>query len=344
MRRNADHLLGLINDLLDVARIEDGKMAAERRPCSPADVVADAVALLRPRAIERALDLEFDAAPDLPPLIQSDPLRLRQIVINLVGNALKFTERGSVRVSAHLLTRDAERRLVVRVADTGIGIAPEHLPRVFVPFMQADESMTRRYGGSGLGLPISRSLARLMGGDLTVESAPGRGSTFTLDLPALPAAPDAAQPAPAPPPAGATGPAPLAGVRVLLVEDGPDNQRLLALVLRRAGALVTLAADGRSAIDAVDAAPFDVILMDMQMPVMDGYAAAGALRARGVTTPIIALTAHAMTGDRERCLAAGCDDYLTKPVDRATLVARCLRWTHARAASPAGPTGAATAA
>jgi CheY-like chemotaxis protein len=231
-------------------------------------------------------------------------------------------------------------RLSAAVQDTGVGIPPDCLARLFQPFSQADASTTRRFGGTGLGLAISRRLARMMGGDIEVQSTAGEGSVFTLVIDAEQVDADAAssdyeRATTRLPLAGAnaqgTEDRPLEGFRVLLAEDGPDNQRLIGVLLRKAGAVPAVAADGLQAVDLVTQStePFDVILMDMQMPVMDGYAAARRIRQGGAKTPIIALTAHAMAGDRDKCLQAGCDDYLMKPIQRAEFYATIRRWVSA---------------
>ncbi len=354
IRRNGVHLLELINDILDVSKIEAGKMKVERIALSPSQIVADVASLMRVRASEKGLELRVAFDGPIPATIQGDPTRLRQIVMNFASNAVKFTEKGGVRIAVRCETgepREAQAsaaRLVIEVTDTGIGMTPEQLGQLFQKFAQADASTTRRFGGTGLGLLISKQLALLMGGDVSVESAPGQGSTFRLRLPAgdvrdvemlegltegaLREAPE-------------TAPAVLPSLpyRVLLAEDGHDNQRLIAAYLRKAGATVKVVSDGNQAVQEAlevleSSAPYDVILMDMQMPELDGYGAAGKLRMRGYRAPIVALTAHAMTGDRERCLGAGCDDYLTKPVDRALLletIARMCRRSGPRAAAPA---------
>jgi PAS domain S-box-containing protein len=333
IRRNGEHLLALINDILDLSKIEAGKMDVERIACSPAQLVADVVSLMRVRAGARGLGLQVEFCGAIPETIQTDPVRLRQILVNLVGNAIKFTHEGGVRI---VMTLDrgthAQPRLCVDVIDTGIGMAPEHVAQAFDPFMQADASMARRFGGTGLGLAISRRFAQLLGGDLTVESELDHGSTFTLtiDPGALEGVRlvtdlhEAVTERRDPPP---VAPVPQLHGRVLLAEDGPDNQRLISTVLQRAGLEVTVAENGRIALEQIAAAdevgrPFDVVLMDMQMPELDGYAATAALRARGCDRPIIALTAHAMAGDREKCLAAGCSDYLSKPVNIGELRGR----------------------
>ncbi len=362
--RNARHLLAIINDVLDLSRIEAGKLELELTPCSVSDIVADVVASLQVRAKAQGLILAASCEGPPPPRVLTDAHRLRQILINLVGNGIKFTERGEVRVILRTCPTGAPSvpaptpAFQIDVRDTGIGMTPAQLERLFVPFSQVDNSASRRFGGTGLGLAISRRLARSLGGDITVTSEPGRGTCFRVTLPLRPApaepsaqpaapdAPDAAPPSHAPPDARSA----LAGLRILLAEDAEDNQRLFTHLLRKAGADVTAVASGHQAVDAVLAAeaaqrPFHVVLMDMQMPEMDGYAATRTLRRRGYRRPIVALTAHAMQGDREKCLAAGCDDFATKPITPAVLRALCTRWavapdhTQPPAAAPpaAGP-------
>jgi PAS domain S-box-containing protein len=337
IRSNADHLLTIINDILDVSKIEAGQMKVERLACEPLRLIEEVASLVGARARGKGLGFEVRYDAPIPATIRTDPTRLRQILLNLVGNAIKFTESGCVRV---VVSCDrAASTLAFRVEDTGIGMTPEqrdHIAR-FEAFSQADASTTRRFGGTGLGLRISNALAQMLGGGITVESRASAGSAFTATVATgelagvamltpdeAGASPARAAPAPAAAP-GVNG-QPLAGVRILLAEDGPDNQRLISLYLRKAGASVTLADNGQRAIELLaDDASVDVVLMDMQMPELDGYGAARALRDRGCTLPIIALTAHAMEGDRARCLDAGCDEYLTKPVDRARLVDLCRR-------------------
>ncbi len=328
IRRNGEHLMSIINDILDLSKIEAGKLAVEARSASPADIVRGVVATLQPRAMDKGLPLSL-RLESLPDGIATDPTRLRQILINLVGNAIKFTRRGEVRITARCITSAAGLRLQVDVADTGIGIAPEHLSSLFAPFAQADSSMSRRFGGTGLGLAISRRLAQSLGGDISVRSEVGKGSTFTLDV-AAPPAPSLS----APVPHAHAGPAPRSTARILLAEDGEDNRRLFLHHLRSAGYTVDSVENGREAVERVlastaDGRGFDLVLMDMQMPDMDGYAATRELRSRACRLPIVALTAHAMTGDRERCLAAGCDDYISKPVDKAKLLEACSHWIQA---------------
>ncbi|MFO0758897.1 MAG: ATP-binding protein [Byssovorax sp.] len=334
IRRNGEHLLAILNDILDLSKIEAGKLTLERIACSPIQILAEVGSLMRVRATDKGL--RFDIAYDtpIPETIVSDPTRLRQILLNLVSNAVKFTSDGGVRLAVRCEGADSPSpRLCFAVSDTGIGMTQAQLERLFRPFAQADSSMTRRFGGTGLGLSISVRLAEMLGGAIAVESAPEEGSTFTLAVETGPLAgvkmlarPVTASLPPTRLPKIGGLEERLEGLRVLLAEDGPDNQRLLSAHLGRAGAEVTVAGNGRVAVDKALGAlrfgePFDVILMDMQMPELDGYGATSLLRIEGYRKPIVALTAHAMAGDRERCLAAGCDDYLTKPVHRLDLIA-----------------------
>ncbi|WP_254511543.1 ATP-binding protein [Anatilimnocola floriformis] len=340
IHRNGEHLLGLINDILDLSKIEVGKVGVEAIECSPLQLITEVESLMRLRTQEKNLTLQIEVAGVLPSTVQTDPLRLKQILVNLVGNAIKFTEQGGVRIVANssLATDAAGKRiaeLVFDVIDTGAGMTPQEMKKLFRPFTQADNSTTRKFGGTGLGLTISKRLAQMLGGDVTiVNSIPGTGTTFRVMV-------RAADPTlePAPPEApnlpresksthAPTNEQPLPpGCRILLAEDGPDNQRLISFILKKAGATVTVVDNGHIAVQTalaavMDQRPFDLILMDMQMPVMDGYAAATYLRTRNYDGPIIALTAHAMSGDRDKCLAAGCNDYATKPLDRLKLLAQ----------------------
>ncbi|RIK78389.1 MAG: hypothetical protein DCC68_15340 [Planctomycetota bacterium] len=345
IHRNGRHLLELINDILDLSRIEAGKLAVERVAVSPAQIVREVASLMRVKADAKGLPLEVEFRGPIPRQIQSDPTRLRQILINLVGNAIKFTQSGCIRILTRLVPDfEGVHRLRFDVVDTGVGIPSEAMEQLFEPFAQADNTTTRRFGGTGLGLAISRRLAEMLHGEILVDSTVGRGSTFSLvvdpgpcDVAACEAATEVENlpPKPSEPhDGGATGsrhePRRIEA-RVLLAEDGVDNRRLISFVLRKAGVDVTLTDNGRAAVDLALAAveegvPFDVILMDMQMPVLDGYTAARQLRTRGYEGPIVALTAHAMTGDREKCLEAGCDDYATKPIERAKLLELIARY------------------
>ncbi len=344
IRRNSDHLLAILNDILDLSKIEAGKMTLERAPTSPSQLVVDVTSLMRIPALEKGLRFEVKYVDAVPEWIVSDPGRVRQILLNLVGNAIKFTETGGIRLIVR--HRAGSQELVFEVADTGIGMSASEVAHLFQPFSQADASTTRRFGGTGLGLAICKRLAEALDGSLTVESPAGRGSTFILTLDTGPlegvalveGLTEAVNHGPR------TDPAPPMRVRarVLLAEDGEDNQKLLATILRRAGCEITIAENGRVAVEQAlqalsDGRSFDVILMDMQMPELDGYGATRLLRARGYRDPIVALTAHAMEGDRERSLAAGCDDYVTKPVKRELLLDRIAKWTTSRAQGDQAP-------
>jgi two-component system CheB/CheR fusion protein len=324
IRRNGKHLVEIINDILDLSKIEAGMLRTEFVRISPGGVLRDVVDSLRVRAAEKGLTLDLTHDGPLPATIESDPTRLRQILLNLLSNAIKFTDHGGVKVTARLL---AEQRLLeVAVIDTGIGISAEQQAALFAPFTQADGSITRRYGGTGLGLAISKRLVELLGGNISVESTEGQGSTFTFlvatgSLDEVPLATESTLPAPQPLPPLTR----LTGRHILIVDDRRDMRYLIQTYLEEAGAAVTSASDGAMAVEIVREAhargkSFDGIVLDMQMPVMDGFQAAPRLRAAGHTSRIIALTANAMKGDQERCLAAGCDEYLAKPVDRLRLV------------------------
>jgi PAS domain S-box-containing protein len=330
IRRNGSHLLSVINDILDLSKIEAGELKVEQIECVPCQLLAEVASTMRVRAAERKLQLEVKIEGRIPRTIHSDPTRLRQILLNLTANAIKFTESGWVRVVARLATTVGAPRpqLCFEVTDSGIGMTPDQTERLFQPFAQVDTSTTRRFGGTGLGLSISRRLARELGGDITVDSAPGRGSQFMLTIDTGPLAGvellDRCTEALASLKSQSGPSARIAG-RILLAEDGADNRDLLSHYLQKAGGEVTLAENGRIACDleaeAREAgAPFDLIILDMQMPELDGYGAAAKLRAHGFAGPIIALTAHAMADDRARCLRSGCSDYLSKPVDRMRLV------------------------
>jgi signal transduction histidine kinase/ActR/RegA family two-component response regulator len=343
IRRNGQHLLTLVNEILDLSRIEAGLMVVESIPFALDELVDDVASLFAGRA-NRALSFDVQRSAALPKLIRSDPTRIRQVAINLIGNAFKFTAAGAVRVS--ITCEQAAERLILRldVVDTGIGMNAEQAALIFQPFSQADGSTTRRYGGTGLGLAVSRRLARLIGGDVVlVESTPGKGSHFRF-IAAVDRVDESALPSPNPlePQAGRCLAAPpstppdLVGCRVLVVDDGGDNRLLLARVLAKHGALVSTVENGWAGIAATRHASrsgegFDVILMDMQMPLLDGYAATRELRESGFDRPIVALTADAMEGARARCIAAGCDDYLTKPVAADTLVQLVCRHFHRHA-------------
>jgi len=354
IRRNGRHLLDLINDILDISKIEAGKMQVETVPCSVCDIVAEVSSMMRGRATEKSLAFRVDYAGPVPEQAHTDPTRVRQVLINLLGNAIKFTEAGEVVLHVTAVTGGPELRLRFSVRDTGVGLTREQIGRLFKPFTQADTSVTRRFGGTGLGLHICKRLAAMLGGDLTVDSTPGRGSTFALEIaggPADPAAPMVLDPArrslPAEEPRSLAAPTRRLHGRILLAEDGPDNQRLFATYLGRAGAVPDIVDNGADACEralAADAAgdPYGVILMDIQMPRMDGYTAVARLRVAGYGGTVIALTAHAMPEDRERCLSHGYTDYMTKPVKRDALVEMVGRYLAIAPLSPAAAVARAT--
>lgn len=340
VQRNGNHLLGIINDILDISKIEAGKMTIEHLTCSPCSLVSEVASLMRARAIAKNLSLNVEYRGLIPETIRTDPTRLRQILINLLGNAVKFTEQGGVQLVVHMMDppESTNPHIGFEIIDTGVGMTPEQRISIFKPFSQADTSMTRRFGGTGLGLTISKRLAQMLGGDIIGESEQGKGSSFLAvvetgslkGVQMLNATDEAVSAAVEEPCETKAVDTRLSG-RVLLAEDGPDNQRLIAFLLRRRGASVSVAENGQVAVEkalqARDAGePFDCVLMDMQMPVLDGYAATRQLREAGCQMPVIALTAHAMRGDRERCIEAGCDDYLAKPVDRAELAERVAHY------------------
>ncbi|MBF9219720.1 PAS domain S-box protein [Hymenobacter ruricola] len=342
LAESAEHLLTVLNDVLTTARLGAGKLRAELTPFSPGELLTGCAALLRPRAREKGLRLRIEKPAGLPEML-GDAHRLRQVLLNLVSNALKFTESGQVRLRGRQVAGPREQRepagtvwLQFTVSDTGVGIAPETLEKVFEPFTQAAASTDREYGGSGLGLSISEGLVALMGGTLRVCSELGRGSTFAFTLPFQPvrAAPPAPDPEPPLPPADA-----VAG-RILLVEDNMVNSLLAETVLRNWGWQVTTAASGPAAIQLFEHRPFDLVLMDIQMPGMDGETAARALRAHPnaaqAATPIIALTARAQAGEAERLMAAGFDGYLAKPYREEQLLEtmQAVLAQHSRVSEP----------
>ena len=355
-QRCAYALLALLNDILDLSKIEAGKMILEKIPFNVGTVVEDCVKGHTAKAAQKGVDLTFEIDPLTPTAVLGDPLRLRQIVANLVSNAVKFTDRGWVKVkvsSAPIAAseslagesqgqdshgqdshgQDAHGKsrfeLSIEVSDTGTGIPPDKLPAIFDKFTQVDGSISRKYGGTGLGLAITRRLAEMHGGSVQVASRWGQGSTFTVKLPCEPSVVAVVESKPNQNGAQAQ-PAPRSGSRLLLVEDNLVNQKVVLAILRKKGYHIDVANDGREALDRLEApgAAYDLVLMDVQMPVLDGLEATRAIRrnARWDRLPILAMTAHAMNGDKERCLQAGMTGYISKPVQPAHLIATVERF------------------
>ncbi len=332
---STEHLLKVINDILDFSRIERGALELERISFNLQDLLQGSIQVFQHSAQQRGLRLRLDAQEGLERLeVQGDPTRIRQILVNLLGNALKFTEEGGIRIEVRWQPLDNEVLwLTCAVHDSGIGIAPQRLEHMFHAFQQADTSISRRYGGTGLGLSIARTLAERMGGTLHADSEEGIGSVFTLEipLPFSPYQPDEMLHEVSGTPSGE-------GQEVLLVEDNPVNQTVIEAMLRSLGYRVTLVSDGAQAVQQFDAKRFAVVLMDCRLPLLDGYEATRQIRHNSphCGTPIIALTANALQGDREACLQAGMNDYLAKPFKRADLERMLLRWLGKHSPSDAG--------
>ncbi|MFK7789487.1 MAG: PAS domain-containing protein [Phycisphaeraceae bacterium] len=326
IRRNGKHLMGILNDILDLSKIEAGKLAVEDIPGSTSHLLNDVINLMAPKANEKRIELKLEKDKSLVPRVMTDPTRVKQVLLNLVGNAIKFTEQGEVCLRASIEhTPDGLAYLKCDVTDSGIGISQEQIGKLFQPFSQADESTTRKFGGTGLGLAISKNLCTLLGGKLSCTSTPEQGSTFTATFKIQTLQNVTPKPAQRSKESSSVHDDALKNKKILIVEDGPDNQRLFNHYTTKAGAKVELAENGAVGKDAAlkawqDGEPFDIVLMDMQMPVLDGYDATGQLRDAGYDLPVIALTAHASDQDREKCLQAGCTDYLSKPVDRQQLI------------------------
>jgi PAS domain S-box-containing protein len=342
--RNGDHLLTVINDILDISKLEAGRMTVECVVTDPVSLLFEVESLMHAQVKAKGITLEVKHASDLPKCIMSDPTRLKQILVNLIGNAVKFTETGGVTVTAAMDNHDPAKPFVCfAVEDTGIGMTQQQMKRLFQPFTQADASTTRRFGGTGLGLRISKELSEMLGGNVQVQSTTNVGSVFTVAIPASEISfeetvgsqqqstfSNAGQPAVHPP----EGELPLSGLKILFAEDGPDNQRLIGHHLRKAGADVEIYNNGLEGLQAMtedgtrhgslkQPNQYQLVLTDMQMPEMDGYTLARTLRQKGFDGRIVALTANAMASDSKACLAAGCDAYATKPIHVEELISRC---------------------
>lgn len=338
VRRSADLLINIVNDALDLAKIEQGRLEVSREVCRPGRKLLDMERLFEPRARQQGIEFRAVAETPVPESFQSDPLRIRQVLVNLLSNAMKFTPQGEVVLAASW----ANDVLAFEVRDSGIGMTEDQVATLFTPFQQCEQDTWQRFGGTGLGLSICKNLADLLGGSLSVRSQPGQGTTLRFELPA-------------PLAEGVTltsdwrsiidgPPRPLArldGRRVLVVEDGLDNQRLIRAILERAGASVEIVGDGRVGVEIAlkDPNAFDLVLMDAQLPSLDGPSATRLLRARGFVKPILSITASFMGSDRSTTPDSGCNDMVPKPIDRATFLATCARWC-----MESGPGSAAAAA
>jgi CheY-like chemotaxis protein len=340
-QRCAYALLALLNDILDLSKIEAGKMLLERIPFNIRTVIEDCVKSHAARAAQKQIALQLEVENSTPLNILGDPLRTRQIVANLISNAVKFTDTGSVRVKVSSRKRpEGWLDLRIEVSDTGTGIPPDKLPTIFEKFTQADGSISRKYGGSGLGLAITRRLAEMHGGSVGVSSELGKGSVFTVTLPCESSAATTVAGAAPRQPGRKTEPSSPAAARLLLVEDNLVNQKVVMAILRKKGYHIDVAQDGQEALACLESADpaYDLVLMDVQMPVLDGLEATRQIRLNGrwKHLPIVAMTAHAMNGDRERCLQAGMSGYISKPVQPAHLIATVERHLTAGAEEAAG--------
>jgi signal transduction histidine kinase/CheY-like chemotaxis protein len=343
VRTSGETLLGLINDILDFSKIESGQLELERVPVHLRDCIDTALALVQKPAADKGLALTVSLDPALPPTLLGDPTRLRQILINLLSNAVKFTARGGISIHGELRSGGTDSpRLFVSVRDTGAGIPADRLDRLFCSFSQVDASTARNYGGTGLGLAICQRLVNAMHGRIWVESTPGQGSDFQFEIPLLVPPPTHAATPAFTPTLGtrSTPPFPVKtppSLRILLADDQPTNLRVGQLLLGRLGYTCTVACDGFEVLEAIVRQPFDVILLDVQMPRLDGLATARRIRAEHpqARLHIIAMTANALSGDREICLAAGMDDYLSKPISTLPLASALARAALALASRPA---------
>ncbi len=331
IHRNGRLLVNLINDILDLSKVESGRLELEKVPFHVLDLMNELVAIFKTRASDKNLTFKVEIDEHVPEMMFSDPLRVRQIFVNLLSNAIKFTTTGQITIRLSLLeSADSKKIIKLSVEDTGPGI-PDHLrTRLFEPFLQADGSLTREFGGTGLGLALSKRLARALGGDLILANNSSSGTRFEVLLPlefdlsskTCPLHQDGIFES-----QFAKDLSHLRGLKVLVVDDVADNQLLIKRLLAKRGAEVDLAENGAIGVEKAITSEYDMILMDMQMPVLDGYAATRELRRLGFRRPILALTAHALKKDREKCLAAGCDEYLSKPIESQSLFAKVRKLT-----------------
>jgi signal transduction histidine kinase len=324
IKRNGELLSNIINDILDLSKIEAGKMEILKHEVALAEVLTDTKTLLDLQAKEKGIHLRVQVSPNTPEKIKTDPLRLRQILMNVIGNAIKFTSKGGVDVQVQYENSSGQDLLQFFVKDTGCGIDENQKEKLFAPFSQADSTLKRKFGGTGLGLILSKRFANLLGGDVAiVQSTLDVGSTFVISINAGPTSAKATS-LELKTKSSATNPEksskPLDGIQVLLAEDSPDNQILVSHLLTIAGARVEMASNGQEASEKAMLNAYDVILMDLQMPIMDGYEATALLRKQGYTGKILALTAHALNEDRDRSLRSGFDDHISKPINRETLI------------------------
>ena len=333
IKRNSEHLLEIINDILDISKIEAGKMTVELTAVSPNRLINDIASMVKVWANAKNLQFDTEYSGEIPETITTDVTRLRQVLINVVGNAIKFTQQGKISITTSLVNNDNNPQMQFDIMDTGMGMSPEQVSSLFQPFSQGDTSVTRRFGGTGLGLTVSKRLAGILGGDvILVETSPGKGSCFRitvstgcLDGVGIVSAPPVTPTEEAARLSSSSSNLDLSGCQILLAEDNATNQIVIRNFLKKAGAQTYCVENGKQAIEAALSAyesgsPYEIILMDMQMPVLDGYKATTALRNKGYSGPIIALTAHAMASDRAKCINAGCNEYLTKPIDRTILI------------------------
>ncbi|MBX3039939.1 MAG: response regulator [Bdellovibrionaceae bacterium] len=333
IRLNAEALAALVNDILDLSKVEAGRLDVDWAEVGVQTLLNDLKESFETKAVSKGLAFSVETKGELPKGIRTDPTLLRQILVNLLGNAVKFTERGAVRlvIESHPCEQKSFRDITFQVIDTGVGIMGDHRENLFDPFRQGDPSTARRYGGTGLGLALSHRLAELIGGDLQlISTVLGGGSVFQLNLHAeisesfvddpVSLAKEREE--------GLTRSVRLAGLRVLMVEDSVDNQVLVSTLLKRNGAEVSFAGDGKEGVEKASVGDWDLVLMDIQMPGMDGFEATRQLRERGFTRPILALTAHALREERDKAIRHGFDDYLTKPVDRNELISKIESYGH----------------